>query len=114
MGAPFDIGSTLRPGTRFGPRAIRQAAGYPGGTPVEPMYHASMQVHPFQVLKVVDFGDANCSPHSIEQAHQAISERVAQILIRRRHALHSRRRSFHHPARQPPQWPTIGAAARWE
>ena len=80
MGAPFDIGATLRPGTRFGPRAIRQAAGYPGGTPVEPMYHASMQVHPFPILKVVDFGDANCSPHSIEQAHQAIKERVAQRL----------------------------------
>lgn len=80
MGAPFDIGATLRPGTRFGPRAIRQAAGYPGGAPVEPMYHASMQVHPFQILKVVDFGDANCSPHSIEQAHQVIKERVVQIL----------------------------------
>ncbi len=80
MGAPFDMGTTLRPGARFGPRAIRQAAGYPGGTPVEPMYHASMQVHPFQILKVVDFGDANCSPHSIEQAHLAINERVSQIL----------------------------------
>ena len=80
MGAPFDMGTTIRPGTRFGPRAIRQAAGYVGGSPVEPMYHVSMEVSPFKTLKAVDFGDANCSPHSIEQAHQAIYEKVAQIL----------------------------------
>ena len=80
MGAPFDMGTTIRPGTRFGPRAIRQAAGYVGGSPVEPMYHVSMGVSPFQVLKVVDFGDANCSPHSIEQAHEAINKKVGQIL----------------------------------
>ena len=80
MGAPFDMGTTIRPGTRFGPRAIRQAAGYVGGSPVEPMYHVSMGVSPFKILKVVDFGDANCSPHSIEQAHEAINGKVAQIL----------------------------------
>ena len=80
MGAPFDMGTTIRPGTRFGPRAIRQAAGYVGGSPVEPMYHVSMKVSPFKILKVVDFGDANCSPHSIEQAHEAINKKVAQIL----------------------------------
>jgi agmatinase len=44
------------------------------------MYHAYMGVSPFKILKVVDFGDANCSPHSIEQAHRAISEKVTQIL----------------------------------
>ena len=44
------------------------------------MYHVSMGVSPFKILKVVDFGDANCSPHSIEQAHEAINAKVAQIL----------------------------------
>ena len=51
MGAPFDMGTTIRPGTRFGPRAIRQAAGYVGGSPVEPMYHVSLKVAPFAVLE---------------------------------------------------------------
>ena len=80
MGAPFDMGATIRPGTRYGPRAIRQAAGYVGGSPVEPMYHVSLRVSPFKILKVVDYGDANCPPHSIEQAHQAIGRKVAQVL----------------------------------
>ena len=80
MGAPFDMGTTIRPGTRFGPRAIRQAAGYVGGSPVEPMYHVSLKVAPFAVLKVVDFGDANCSPHSIELAHAAINRKVSDAL----------------------------------
>ena len=80
MGAPFDMGTTIRPGTRFGPRAIRQAAGYVGGSPVEPMYHVSLKVQPFAVLKVVDFGDANCSPHSLELAHAAINRKVADAL----------------------------------
>ena len=80
MGAPFDMGTTIRPGTRFGPRAIRQAAGYVGGSPVEPMYHVSLKVAPFAVLKVVDFGDANCSPHSLELAHAAIYRKVSDAL----------------------------------
>ena len=80
LGAPFDMGTTIRPGTRFGPRAIRQAAGYVGGSPVEPMYHVSMKVKPFSVLNVVDIGDANCSPHSLELAHDAINRKVAEPL----------------------------------
>jgi len=80
IGAPFDMGTTIRPGTRFGPRAIRMAAGYVGGSPVEPMYHIPTGVKPFQVLKAVDFGDANCSPHSLELAHQAILDKVGQVV----------------------------------
>ena len=80
MGAPFDMGTTIRPGARFGPRAIRQAAGYVGGSPVEPMYHVSLKVKPFAVLDVVDFGDANCSPHSLELAHAAINRKVTDAL----------------------------------
>ena len=80
LGAPFDMGTTIRPGTRFGPRAIRMAAGYVGGSPVDAMYSLALGVRPFQVLKVVDFGDANCPPHSLELSHQAINEKVTEVL----------------------------------
>jgi len=53
LGVPFDLAVCNRPGTRFGPRAIRQASRdisgwdrqYPWG------------FNPFKHLKVVDFGD---------------------------------------------------------
>lgn len=80
LGAPMDMGTTIRPGTRFGPRAIRLAAGYVGGSPVEPMYHLGLGVAPFKHLRVVDFGDANCPPHSIEQGHAAIRQKVKEAL----------------------------------
>ena len=80
LGAPMDMGTTIRPGTRFGPRAIRSAAGYVGGSPVEPMYHLGLGIAPFKHLRVVDFGDANCPPHSIEQGHEAIRRKVGEAL----------------------------------
>jgi agmatinase len=80
LGAPMDMGTTIRPGARFGPRAIRLAAGYVGGSPVEPMYHLGLGVAPFKHLRVVDSGDANCPPHSIEQGHAAIRQKVGEVL----------------------------------
>ena len=57
IGAPVDMGVVGRPGARFEPRAIRQA-DYLGG-PNDRYYHIGLGVHPTQVMKVVDFGDAN-------------------------------------------------------
>ena len=34
LGAPFDLGTTNRPGARFGPRALRTSAYEPGTFPV--------------------------------------------------------------------------------
>jgi agmatinase len=53
LGVPFDLAVCNRPGTRFGPRAIRQASRdlsswdnqYPWG------------FNPFKILNVVDYGD---------------------------------------------------------
>ena len=77
IGAPVDM-VVNRPGTRFGPRAIRQA-GYLGG-PNDHVYHMGLEVHPTQVLKVVDFGDANCPPYSLEASHVAIQAKVAEAI----------------------------------
>jgi agmatinase len=78
LGAPVDMGVVNRPGARFGPRAIRQA-GY-AGSPNDRIYHMGLGVYPTRVLKVVDFGDANCPPSSLEQGHEAVRLKVMQAL----------------------------------
>ncbi|MCI0439668.1 MAG: agmatinase [Chloroflexi bacterium] len=78
VGAPVDMGVVNRPGARFGPRAIRQA-GYTGSPNVN-FYHMGLGVHPTRILKVVDFGDANCPPSSLEMSHEAVRIKVMQAL----------------------------------
>src|SRR5207248_1536864 len=76
VGAPWDDGTTYRPGARFGPRAVRVANYQP------PSWHLDLQVAPFEVLTVVDYGDAVCYPGLTEQAHEAIRARVAEVASR--------------------------------
>ena len=77
VGAPWDDSTTYRPGARFGPRAIRTANYQP------PEWHLDLQVAPFEVLDVVDYGDAVCPPGRVEAAHQAIRTRVFEVASRR-------------------------------
>ena len=78
VGAPFDDGVSNRPGTRFGPRAIRQADNFPLSPPTRP--HLGLGIDPFAVLDVVDYGDAECMPGDLAASHQAIKQRVDEIL----------------------------------
>ena len=78
MGAPVDMGVVNRPGARFGPRAIRQAAYF--GSAHNEIYHAELDVYPLEVLRVVDAGDANCPPSSLETSHEAIRSKVDEVL----------------------------------
>src|SRR2546428_11535794 len=77
IGAPWDDGTTYRPGARFGPRAVRVANYQP------PSWHLDLEVAPFEVLKVVDYGDAVCYPGLTDQAHEAIRLRVAEVASRK-------------------------------
>jgi agmatinase len=77
VGAPWDGGTTYRPGARFGPRAVRVANYQP------PTWHLDLQVAPFDVLKVIDYGDAACYPGLSDPAHQAIRARVAEVASRK-------------------------------
>src|SRR5579864_6673022 len=54
VGAPFDGGTSHRPGTRFGPMAIRQACYLPidGSRP-----HMALRVDALKDISVVDAGD---------------------------------------------------------
>jgi agmatinase len=54
LGAPFDLAVTYRPGTRFGPRAVRQAED----VGVDRRPSIELGIDPYEALKVVDYGDA--------------------------------------------------------
>ena len=77
VGAPWDDGTTYRPGARFGPRAVRVANYQP------PSWHLDLEVAPFDVLQVIDYGDAVCYPGLTDQAHEAIRTRVAEVASRK-------------------------------
>jgi formimidoylglutamase len=74
IGAPFDDAVSHRSGARFGPRAIRQAQ-YTSGS----INSLQLGVEPFEVLDVVDAGDANIIPAWIERAHALIYRKVREV-----------------------------------
>ena len=74
IGAPFDDAVSHRPGARFGPRAIREAQ-YTSGS----INSLQLGVEPFEILKVVDAGDANIVPAWIERAHAMIYRKVLEV-----------------------------------
>ncbi|MBA3734971.1 MAG: agmatinase [Actinobacteria bacterium] len=73
VGAPTDDLVSDRPGTRFGPRAIRAASCPPGP-------HLEAKVDAFAELKIVDFGDAPVLPADPARSHAAIEATVGQVL----------------------------------
>jgi agmatinase len=76
LGAPFDEGVTYRPGTRFGPRAIRLAdhSGIGGRA------HMEVGVDPKEVLNIVDFGDIEAVPSDLLASHALLRSHVGMIL----------------------------------
>ena len=74
IGAPFDDAVTHRSGARFGPRAIREAQ-YTSGS----INSLALDVQPFEVLTVVDAGDANVVPAWIERGHAMIYRKVLDV-----------------------------------
>jgi len=73
VGAPTDDLVSDRPGTRFGPRAIR-AAGCPPGP------HLEAKVDWNEVLRVVDYGDAAVLPADAARTHEAIERTVGEVV----------------------------------
>ena len=66
--------SATGPGARFGPRAIREAQ-YTSGS----IHSLQLDVEPFEVLTVVDAGDANIVPAWIERGHAMIYRKVREV-----------------------------------
>ncbi|HZD74471.1 MAG TPA: agmatinase [Actinomycetota bacterium] len=76
VGAPFDGGTSNRPGARFGPRAIRTTDYLPpdGSRP-----HLALRVDPLRELVVVDAGDVTMPPGQIETSIQRLEEAVHAV-----------------------------------
>lgn len=76
VGAPFDEGTSSRPGARFGPRAIRMA---PTAWGTADAWSIQLDVEPYSVLRVVDAGDAPIVPTRFERALRVIHEKVFRV-----------------------------------
>jgi agmatinase len=73
VGAPTDDLVSDRPGTRFGPRAIRAASCPPGP-------HLEAKVDAFEELRIVDYGDAPVVPADAALSHRSIEALVREVV----------------------------------
>lgn len=74
VGVPFDGGTSYRPGARLGPREIRSQSSM-----IRP-YSYFQKVSPFNRLNVVDAGDVDAPPVSIEKCYAAIEKHIGAVL----------------------------------
>ncbi|MGE4566634.1 MAG: agmatinase [Acidimicrobiales bacterium] len=74
VGVPFDIGTSNRPGARFGPRGIRDESVL-----LRP-YNMGTRAAPFDSLRIDDIGDVASSPFDLLAAIAAIEKRFDQLL----------------------------------
>jgi len=75
VGLPLDLGTTRRPGARFGPLAIRNASMQlrPHG------YDEHDLLTPFRQLRIVDYGDIEVFPGYIEPSLEKFQEALSAI-----------------------------------
>jgi agmatinase len=73
VGVPFDIGTSYRPGARFGPLGIRL------GSRTLRNWHPDLEVAPFASQQVVDAGDIACSTYVIDDAISTIERATTEL-----------------------------------
>jgi agmatinase len=76
-GIPFDASVSNRPGTRFGPQALRRASAIFDNDPQYP-FHADL----FETLSVVDHGDCLLDYRLPERAHMAMRAQAEALLAK--------------------------------
>lgn len=74
VGVPFDLGTSNRTGTRFGPRQIRAESVL-----LRP-YNMATRAAPFDSLQVADIGDVASNPFNIHDSIQRIEAAFHQIV----------------------------------
>ena len=74
IGVPFDIGTSNRPGARFGPRGIRDESVL-----LRP-YNMATRAAPFDSLRIDDTGDVASSPFDLSSAIEQIEEHFDNLL----------------------------------
>ena len=81
LGIPYDEGTTYRPGTRFGPRAIRDASMFYSYDGHENRYYdADRQKWILKGKTIADAGDVEIEPLSLKKNWKAITGAVTSIL----------------------------------
>lgn len=76
IGAPYDGGTTFRPGTRFGPQAMRRISSLTGG------YNSGLGVDIGKALKMVDAGDISVIPANLEKSFDQIAKAISYVAER--------------------------------
>ncbi len=73
IGVPFDGGTSYRPGSRFGPRAVRDASVLCRN------FNPSLGIHVYDRLNVVDGGDVSVNPLNLQTTFKNIEKHVRQV-----------------------------------
>ncbi|MBI4498915.1 MAG: agmatinase [Chloroflexi bacterium] len=79
LGIPFDMGTNDRPGSRFGPRLIRDASMRFAGIGRDGWYDIEENRHILQGVRMVDGGDVNIRTVDFFTNFQKITEAVAAL-----------------------------------
>jgi agmatinase len=74
VGAPFDMGTTFRPGARWAPQSVRQISALYDG------YNLDLAVDLVEDLDIVDLGDVFVIPSNIEKTFDQIDRAVDHIV----------------------------------
>lgn len=74
-GVPFDLAVSNRPGTRFGPQALRRVSAIFDGDAQYPS-----RIDPFEHLSVVDYGDCLLPRSDLQGCARAIEREAAAII----------------------------------
>src|SRR5262249_56121898 len=74
VGVPFDMGTSNRSGTRFGPRQIRAESCL-----IRP-YNMATRAAPFDSLSVADIGDVAINTFNLEKSIEIIEKAYDEIL----------------------------------
>jgi len=77
IGAPYDGGTTFRPGTRFGPSAMRRISSSTGSR-----FNPGMGVDLTESLDMVDVGDVLIIPSNLEKSFDQIAMAVSYVAER--------------------------------
>ena len=74
VGVPFDIGTSNRPGARFGPRGIR------GESVLLRPYNMATRAAPFDSLVIDDTGDVATNPYNLLDSVDRITDHYRRLL----------------------------------
>ncbi|MGY5125325.1 agmatinase [Streptomyces nigrescens] len=74
IGAPYDGGTSYRPGARFGPRAIRSESGLIHGVGID------RGPGTFDLISCVDAGDIDLTPFNMHIAMDTAQRRLSELL----------------------------------